>query len=234
MRGHNDIGATEGDAAWRYIRACDYGANADYHLFAQEVMAIAPVPVRTIVEIGSGPGSLAALLRSCFPLACIWGFDASRTMIKYASMRYRGFATFVQAFSDSIPLPPNSVDLLVSFNTLHQIEELRPTLSEVLRVLRPAGCAYLSDLDRETTRLAVRKKLIRMHPDVKGDFIDSMTSAFTRFEVAEELRAIGCHAFNIRLANDVLHDMRAIPLDPYRHDLDLALYFRVLIHKWPC
>jgi SAM-dependent methyltransferase len=45
----------------------------------------------------------------------------------------------VQAYSETLPLPDASVDLVTSFQTLEHVGDLRQTLREIRRILKPGG-----------------------------------------------------------------------------------------------
>jgi SAM-dependent methyltransferase len=51
-------------------------------------------------------------------------------------------ATFVTGFGESLPLPANSFDCVVSYDVLEHVCDPRATLEECFRVLRPGGSLY--------------------------------------------------------------------------------------------
>ncbi|MDP9314544.1 MAG: class I SAM-dependent methyltransferase [Chloroflexota bacterium] len=50
--------------------------------------------------------------------------------------------TLIQAYSETLPLPSASVDVVASFQTFEHVAELRNTLSEIRRILKPGGLLF--------------------------------------------------------------------------------------------
>jgi SAM-dependent methyltransferase len=51
-------------------------------------------------------------------------------------------ATFVAGFAESLPLPSDSFDCVLSYDVLEHVCDVQSTLKECLRVLRPGGSLY--------------------------------------------------------------------------------------------
>jgi SAM-dependent methyltransferase len=95
--------------------------------------------VRSAVDIGSGDGRLALefLQRGC-RVAILDVADWRDADVKASEV------CFVQIHENATyPLPDNSADLVVSFNTFEHIEEPRTALWEMLRITRPGGYLFL-------------------------------------------------------------------------------------------
>jgi ubiquinone/menaquinone biosynthesis C-methylase UbiE len=78
--------------------------------------------------------------------ASVVGADISPEAIAHARAAYAGTAnlSFVQAPCTKLPLPDESADLFVSFETVEHIGEQEEFLDEIARVLTPDGLLLLS------------------------------------------------------------------------------------------
>jgi ubiquinone/menaquinone biosynthesis C-methylase UbiE len=96
------------------------------------------------VEVGSGLG-LFTLMGAALGLRIV-GVESSSDRY-LASMRVaravfveNGFTpTLIQSRSELLPLPDACADVVMSFQTLEHVADLKQTLSEMRRVLRPGG-----------------------------------------------------------------------------------------------
>jgi SAM-dependent methyltransferase len=86
---------------------------------------------RRILEIGTGTGSGAAILKAQFPSAEITGVDLSPEMIRIATAKVDG-VTFEPADASRLPFPDASFDLLTQNN-------VPVYFNEIARVLAPGG-----------------------------------------------------------------------------------------------
>jgi ubiquinone/menaquinone biosynthesis C-methylase UbiE len=84
-----------------------------------------------ILEIGTGTGSGAAVLKSRFPDAEITGVDLSPEMVRIAQAKVSG-VTFEPADASRLPFPDASFDLIAQNN-------VPVYFSEIARVLAPGG-----------------------------------------------------------------------------------------------
>jgi len=79
------------------------------------------------------------------------GVDLSRAAIDHARSRYAaGNLQFQSGDVTRLDLPDDSVDVVVSFETLEHLEAQDEMLGEFRRVLRPNGCLLISSPDRKT------------------------------------------------------------------------------------
>jgi SAM-dependent methyltransferase len=101
---------------------------------------------------GSGYGSaeLAATARS------VIGLDVSPDAVGFATQFYRSpNLSFVEGSCASLPIAPQSIDLVVAFEVIEHIADWQAFLQEVQRVLAPGGRLVLSTPNKEyyaTTR----------------------------------------------------------------------------------
>jgi SAM-dependent methyltransferase len=100
-----------------------------------------------VVDVSCGLGYGAAILGERTGVGCVIGVDNSRYAVEYAQTSY-GVADRVSfRLGDAADLgflDDDSVDLVVSFETLEHLREPRRLLAEARRVLRPGGRIIVS------------------------------------------------------------------------------------------
>jgi SAM-dependent methyltransferase len=104
-----------------------------------------------IVDIGAGPGGLAAALAEVFPDGRITTVDIDVDMASLAAARMTregvdGRVRVSLGDVAALPLPDHSVDLVTSSFSVHHWPDAVAGFSEVHRVLRPGGRAIIYDL----------------------------------------------------------------------------------------
>ncbi|HSH55351.1 MAG TPA: class I SAM-dependent methyltransferase [Candidatus Limnocylindrales bacterium] len=105
--------------------------------------AIELVKGKTVLDIASGSGYGVNLLGTM--AAKVYGVDVNSDAIAYAKKNYGNEKTeFILGDGTRIPLDDNSIDVVVSFETIEHIENYRTFMSEVKRVLRSDGLFILS------------------------------------------------------------------------------------------
>lgn len=98
---------------------------------------------KVVLDIASGSGYGTALLAKSATKA--FGFDASADAVQYAEDHFGAEnIEFRVADASHIPLPDNSVDVVVTFETIEHIENYREFASELARVLKHDGVAVIS------------------------------------------------------------------------------------------
>jgi ubiquinone/menaquinone biosynthesis C-methylase UbiE len=109
-----------------------------YHFAAQFAKGL------RVVDAACGEGYGSALLAR--HAASVVGADISPEAVAHAKAAYAGTAnlSFVQAPCTKLPLPDESADLFVSFETVEHIREQEEFLDEIARVLAPDGLLLLS------------------------------------------------------------------------------------------
>jgi len=97
------------------------------------------------IACGEGYGSytLAQVARS------VIGVDVARQAVEHAQQKYKGAGlSFLEGSCQSIPAPPHSFDVVVSFETLEHIVEHEEFMQEIKRVLRSDGLLIISTPDK--------------------------------------------------------------------------------------
>ncbi len=96
-------------------------------------------PIRSIVDVGCGPGHLMSVLRRRWPDASIIGMDSSAEMIAQAKAT-NGDAGVEYVLADASSwTPPQPVDLIISNATLQWLPDQFATLTQLLRSVTEHG-----------------------------------------------------------------------------------------------
>ena len=101
-----------------------------------------------VLDIGCGPGDLAALLAERLAEARIVGLDVSPGMVEVARRRETagGRLRFEEGDVAGLEFETGSIDLVVSTLSLHHWPDPGAGFAEIGRVLRPGGTALVYDL----------------------------------------------------------------------------------------
>lgn len=98
---------------------------------------------KVVLDIASGSGYGSAFLATSAKK--VYGVDVDKDAIAYAKKNYAAEnVEFKLGDGTSIPLEDNSVDIVVSFETIEHIEKYEVFMDEVKRVLKDDGMLILS------------------------------------------------------------------------------------------
>jgi O-antigen biosynthesis protein len=103
---------------------------------------------RMVLDIACGEGYGSAIMAR--HARSVVGVDISPEAVEHASKTYGGLANlaFCVGNAAEIPLPDDSVDVVVSFETIEHHDRHEEMLSEIRRVLRPDGILIISSPNR--------------------------------------------------------------------------------------
>jgi ubiquinone/menaquinone biosynthesis C-methylase UbiE len=108
----------------------------------------------TVVDVGTGTGSLGAAVLARWPAAELIASDAAAGMLDVARERLAGHDARVRALvgpADKLPLADGVADVVVSSFVFQLVPDRRAALREAHRVLRPGGLlGYVTWLDRDS------------------------------------------------------------------------------------
>ncbi len=107
---------------------------------------------KIVLDIASGEGYGSFLLSK--NASKVYGVDIDQKCVDHANKKYFEAKNlkFLYGSANKIPLPDNSVEMVVSFETIEHHKEHDLMMQEILRVLKKEGCLLLSSPDREIYR----------------------------------------------------------------------------------
>lgn len=105
----------------------------------------------TVLDLGSGAGNDVFVARSMVgEKGQVFGVDFTPAMVEKANANNKklGYSNvhFVQGDIESLPLPPNSVDVVISNCVLNLVPDKEKAFAEVYKVLKQGGRFAISDV----------------------------------------------------------------------------------------
>lgn len=152
------------------------------------------------LDLGTGPGYVAAQIARRRPGLCMVGLDLAAHMVKEAANQASeagldGRGLWLQADGHDLPFADGSFDLVVSSFALHHWHDPLHVFDEVARVLAPEGRYYIADVCREVTAFQ-RLFAYASIPAVSlpfgsyrgyGGYYESVRAGYTRAEAQDLL-----------------------------------------------
>lgn len=120
------------------------------NFFKSALLNQATVPnPKSIIDIGSGTGTLTLMLNKKFPDAIVAGIDGDENILRIANQKNTslGKVYFQQGMSYNLPFDENDAHIITSSLMLHHLtdEDKVKTLQECWRVLKPKGEILIAD-----------------------------------------------------------------------------------------
>jgi ubiquinone/menaquinone biosynthesis C-methylase UbiE len=113
-------------------------------------------PRGLVIDIGCGPGYLAASISQHYPASKVVGLDNNSEMINIArhTWQHEQYGIkFIKADAHNLPFADGVVDFIVSSLSLHHWADAATVFQEIRRVLKPDGRFLIFDLRRDGPRL---------------------------------------------------------------------------------
>lgn len=121
------------------------GATEHLHRYA---IAVTLAKNKVVLDIASGEGYGTALLSQY--ATKVYGVDISQEAVEFAKKKYKKEnLTFLHGSANQIPLPENSIDYIVSFETIEHHDKHEEMMAEFKRVLKPGGLVIISTPAKE-------------------------------------------------------------------------------------
>lgn len=109
--------------------------------FALQLVQSVMPPGSKILDVGCGPGEIAAKLIECGYE--VWGVDVAEPMILRARIRC-GSDRFRVGDIESIPFPDSTFDAVVCLAVIEYLDSDEAALAQIRRVLKPGGRAVIA------------------------------------------------------------------------------------------
>ena len=160
-----------------------------------------------VLDLGSGGGIDVILsAKRVGPTGVAYGLDMTDEMLELAQRNAReaGIANvhFLKGEIEQIPLPAESVDVVISNCVINLSTDKPAVLTEMARVLRPGGRLGISDIVAED-QLSPAERAER------GSWCGCVAGALSRDEYVAGLDAAGFEAVSVEFTHEVAEGMHA-------------------------
>ncbi|MGW7523665.1 arsenite methyltransferase [Streptomyces sp. NPDC054783] len=161
----------------------------------------------SVLDLGSGGGADVLLsARRVGPTGKAYGLDMTEEMLSLAlANAARAGATnveFLKGTIEAIPLPPDTIDVVISNCVISLSVDKPAVFAEAFRVLRPGGRFGVTDVVADDT-------LSREQRARRGDFVGCIAGASSFTEYREDLEAAGFTAVDITPTHPVADGMHS-------------------------
>lgn len=99
---------------------------------------------RRLLDLGCGPGTLAARAAARHPHLAIHAVDPSR---EFARLHDMPGVSVIRAAGEALPLATHSIDVAICLSSIRHVRDRAATLGELRRVVRPGGTLVIVELD---------------------------------------------------------------------------------------
>jgi ubiquinone/menaquinone biosynthesis C-methylase UbiE len=159
----------------------------------------------TVLDLGSGGGIDVILsARRVGPAGIAYGLDMTDEMLALAQRNARDAGVtnvhFLRGVIEQIPLPADSVDVVISNCVINLSTDKPAVLTEIARVLKPGGRVGISDVVAED----------RLSPDERqerGSFVGCIAGALSKGEYEAGLEAAGFERISVEFTHEVADGM---------------------------
>ena len=145
-------GQQEGDAVAAYDRTNGWSVFSIERWIILHQM-IKDKPQGRLLDIGCGPGFLAAAIGRKFKNNSIIGLDINRQMLDIAEKRWPETSnpnlSFLPSDAQQLPFADKTIDYVVNSLSMHHWQNPEMVFHEISRVLKPGGSFLIFDLKRD-------------------------------------------------------------------------------------
>jgi ubiquinone/menaquinone biosynthesis C-methylase UbiE len=117
---------------------------------------------QTILDVGSGPGTISTMLAKSFPDSMVVGVEPEEALIKKATeftkaQKLNNQCSYTKGLADKIPANDNTFDFAYVRLLLQHIESPSSIFMELQRVVKPGGIVCVLDVD---------DGMLNFHPEI--------------------------------------------------------------------
>jgi len=158
-----------------------------------------------VLDLGSGGGIDVILsAKRVGPSGRAFGLDMTDEMLALARQNAEEAgvtnAVFLKGLIEEVPLPADSVDVVISNCVINLSTDKAAVLTEIARVLKPGGRVGVSDVVAED-RLTSEQRAER------GSYVGCIAGALSKSEYEEGLRAAGFEDVEVTFTHEVADGM---------------------------
>jgi SAM-dependent methyltransferase len=159
----------------------------------------------TVLDLGSG-GGIDVLLSAqrVGPSGTVYGLDMTDEMLALAQRNAREAGVrnvhFLKGLIEAVPLPAESVDVVISNCVVNLSPEKDKVLAEIVRVLRPGGRVGITDVVAED-------RLTRADRAERGSHVGCVAGALSVSEYREGLAEVGLADVEVEFTHRVADGM---------------------------
>jgi arsenite methyltransferase len=159
----------------------------------------------TVLDLGSGGGIDVILsAKRVGPTGTAYGLDMTDEMLALAQQNVRESGVtnihFLKGMIEQIPLPADSVDVVISNCVINLSTDKPAVLTEIARVLKPGGRIGISDVVGEN-RLSAEERTER------GSYVGCIAGALSKGEYEAGLEAAGFEQISVEFTHQVADGM---------------------------
>jgi SAM-dependent methyltransferase len=159
----------------------------------------------TVLDLGSGGGIDVILsAKRVGPTGLAYGLDMTDEMLALArrNAEEAGMknAIFLKGIIEEVPLPANSVDVVISNCVINLSTDKAKVLTEIARVLKPGGRVGVSDVVAED-------RLTREERAERGSYVGCIAGALSKSEYVAGLEAAGFEGVSVEFTHQVADGM---------------------------
>jgi arsenite methyltransferase len=159
----------------------------------------------TVLDLGSGGGIDVILsAKRVAPTGLAYGLDMTDEMLALArrNAEEAGIqnAIFLKGYIEEIPLPADSVDVVISNCVINLSTDKAAVLTEIARVLRPGGRVGVSDVVAEDHLNAEQRS-------ERGSYAGCIAGALSKAEYIAGLEAAGFEQVEVTFTHQVVDGM---------------------------
>jgi arsenite methyltransferase len=155
----------------------------------------------TVLDLGSGGGIDVILsAKRIGPAGLAYGLDMTDEMLALARRNAEDAgirnAVFLKGLIEKIPLPANSVDVVISNCVINLSTAKAEVLMEISRVLKPGGRLGISDIVAED-------RLTKEEQAERGSYVGCIAGALSKSEYEAGLEAVGFEDISVEFTHEV-------------------------------
>ncbi len=155
----------------------------------------------TVLDLGSGGGIDVILsARRVGPTGLAYGLDMTDEMLALARKNAADAgirnAVFLKGLIEQIPLPADSVDVVISNCVINLSTDKAEVLREISRVLKPGGRVGISDIVAED-------RLTEEEQAERGSYVGCIAGALSKSEYEVGLEAVGFEDVSVEFTREV-------------------------------